>query len=118
MMGLAATITPTITGKILIIISGDFDNNTGDDGAQVQIRTGTGTAPLNGAALTGTTRGGLVKMVVTASGGSATTRVPFSLNSIVSALTLGTSVWVDISLAAITGGTARVRDISVSIIEL
>jgi hypothetical protein len=46
------------------------------------------------------------------------TRVPFSLNAIVTGLTLNTAVWVDISLAAITGGTARVRDISISVVEL
>jgi hypothetical protein len=102
----------------MIIISGDMDNDTGDDGAQVQIRTGTGSVPTNGTALTGTTQGGLVKMVVVASNGSNVTRVPFSLNAIVSGLTLNTPYWVDISLAAITGGNARVRDISISIVEL
>jgi hypothetical protein len=120
MMGIASTITPVVTGKILIIISGDIDNDTGDtNGAQVQIRTGTGTAPVNGAALTGTTRGGLVKMTVnTSGGGTSVPRVPFSLNAIVSGLTLNTALWVDISLAAIVGGNASVRDISVSIVEL
>jgi hypothetical protein len=40
------------------------------------------------------------------------------LNALVTGLTLSTTVWVDISLAAITGGTARVRDISISLVEL
>jgi F0F1-type ATP synthase membrane subunit c/vacuolar-type H+-ATPase subunit K len=119
MMGLSASITPVLTGKIMIIISGDMDNSSGDDGAQVQMRTGTGTPPINGAALTGTTQGGLVKMsVVTSGAGDSVTRVPFSLNAIVTGLTLNTAVWVDISLAAIGGGTARVRDISISVVEL
>jgi len=120
MMGLSASITPVLTGKIMIIISGDMDNNTGDDGAQVQMRTGTGTPPINGAALTGTTQGGLVKMSVVTSGGGASsvTRVPFSLNAIVTGLTLNTAVWIDLGLAAITAGTARVRDISISVVEL
>ena len=119
MMGLSASITPVLSGKIMIIISGDMDNDTGDDGAQVQMRTGTGTPPINGAALTGTTQGGLVKMSVVVSGGATNvTRVPFSLNAIVSGLTLNTAVWIDISLAAITGGTARVRDVSISVVEL
>ena len=119
MMGLSASITPVLTGKIMIIISGDMDNSSGDDGAQVQMRTGTGTPPINGAALTGTTQGGLVKMsVVTSGAGDSVTRVPFSLNAIVTGLTLNTAVWVDISLATIGGGTARVRDISISIVEL
>lgn len=119
MMGLSASITPVLSGKIMIIISGDMDNDSGDDGAQVQMRTGTGTPPINGAALTGTTQGGLVKMDVVVSGGATVvTRVPFSLNAIVTGLTLNTAVWIDISLAAIGAGNARVRDISMSIVEL
>jgi hypothetical protein len=119
MMGLSASITPVLTGKIMIIISGDIDNDTGDDGAQVQMRTGTGTPPINGAALTGTTQGGLVKMSVVVSGGATNvTRVPFSLNAIVTGLTLNTAVWIDLDLAAIGGGNARVRDISISVVEL
>lgn len=119
MMGLSASITPVLSGKIMIIISGDMDNDTDDDGAQVQMRTGTGTPPINGAALTGNTQGGLVKMSVVVSGGATNvTRVPFSLNAIVTGLTLNTAVWIDISLAAIGAGNARVRDISMSIVEL
>jgi hypothetical protein len=119
MMGLSASITPVLSGKIMIIISGDMDNDTGDDGAQVQMITGTGTPPINGAALTGTTQGGLVKMSVVVSGGAtAVTRVPFSLNAIVTGLTLNTAVWIDISLAAIGAGNARVRDVSISVVEL
>ena len=119
MMGLSASITPVLTGKIMIIISGDIDNDTGDDGAQVQMRTGTGTPPINGAALTGTTQGGLVKMSVVVSGGATNvTRVPFSLNAIVTGLTLNTAVWIDLGLAVIAAGNARVRDISISVVEL
>lgn len=119
MMGLSASITPVLSGKIMIIISGDMDNSSGDDGAQVQMRTGTGTPPINGAALTGTTQGGLVKMEAVVSGGAiVVTRVPFSLNAIVTGLTLNTAVWIDISLVAIGAGNARVRDISMSIVEL
>jgi hypothetical protein len=119
MMGLSASITPVVTGKVLIIVSGDIDNDSGDDGAQVQMRTGTGTPPINGAALTGTAQGGLVKMDVATSGaGNSVTRVPFSLNTIVTGLTLNTAVWIDVSLAAIGAGNARVRDISISIVEL
>ena len=118
-MGLSASITPVVTGKVLIIVSGDMDNDSGDDGAQVQMRTGTGTPPINGAALTGTAQGGLVKMDVATSGaGNSVTRVPFSLNAIVTGLTLNTAVWIDISLAATGAGNARVRDISISVVEL
>jgi len=114
MMGLSASITPVLTGKIMIIISGDMDNDTNSRGTRVQIRTGTGTPPINGAALTGTTQGGLV----TLDQSSPNLRVPFSLNAIVNSLTLNTAVWIDISLASITSGISRVRDISISVVEL
>lgn len=118
MMGLSASITPVISGKLLIIISGDIDNNTNGDGGQVQIRYGTGAAPANGDALTGTTAGGLVKFLNNGNGTANLQRGIFSVNAIVSGLTLSTPVWIDISLAAIGGGTARTRDISISIVEL
>ena len=114
MMGLSQSITPVRSGKILIIISGDIDSDMSGAGSQVQIRFGTGTAPINNDSLTGTPIGGLVKFIQN----NDVQRHPWGLNAIVSELTLNTPVWVDISLAAITGGNARVRDISVSIVEL
>lgn len=115
MMGLAGSITPSRSGKVLIQVSGDIFNATAiADGGKAQIRWGTGSAPTNGAALTGTTAGGLVQYI------AATTaeKAPFSLNAVVTGLTLGTAVWIDLGLAAITGGTATVNDISISAIEL
>ena len=114
MMGLARTITPIRSGKILILISGDVDNATNDRGSLLQIRYGTGTPPANGSALTGTPVGGLVRFFQN----NAAIIAPFQLSGIVSDLTIDVSVWVDISLASVTGGTSRVRDISVSIIEI
>lgn len=116
MMGLGSTIsfTPRKSGNALVVISGDIDNGTASNGSQVQIRFGTGTAPVNGAALTGTVAGGLVKMVNT----DATTpgRVPFTLTSVLP-LTVDVANWIDVSLASITGGTSRIRDISASVME-
>jgi hypothetical protein len=43
---------------------------------------------------------------------------PFAGDAIVNGLTINTAIWVDISLAAITSGTARLRDVSVSIVEI
>lgn len=114
MMGLSASITPVISGKIMIIISGDMDNDTNSRGSRVQIRTGTGSVPTNGISLTGTAQGGLVSFEQN----NLSVRTPFSLNAIQTGLVLNTPYWVDISLASITGGVSRVRDISISIVEL
>lgn len=121
MMGLGgvATITPSATGKLSIQIAGDIDNGTGGDGCAIQIRYGTGTAPANGAALTGTTLGskpiytqanatGLLGLSFTPGRGN------FSLSGIVNGLTIGTVYWIDISLASVTGGTSRIRNITIT----
>jgi len=115
MMGLAGSITPTTTGKVLILISGDIANSSNNLGAQVRIRFGTGTAPANGAALTGTSAGGLQK---DSSGNGANTKVPFSVNAVVTGLTTGTTYWIDLELNNGGGGTASVFDISISALEL
>ena len=117
MMGLAGTVTPTGTGRVLIVISGDIDNDTLGDGCKVQIRTGTGAAPANGDALTGTTRGGLTNFLNPNIATLTVGRGQFSLNAVVSSLTLSTAVWVDVSLAAVTGGVARIRNLSISTAE-
>lgn len=115
MMGLAGSFTPTRSGAALIVISGTIFNATAiGDGAKTQIRYGTGTAPANAAALTGTAVGNLVQYV------AATTaeKAPFSVNAIVTGLTRLTTYWIDLSLAAITAGTASLSDISISVVEL
>ena len=109
MMGLAGSITPVITGIIIINICGSLDNNNANDGVAVTIRTGTGTAPANGAALTGTATGA----TITHTNQSTTARFPFSICARVAGLTVGTAVWIDLGVAAVTGGTARVRDICI-----
>ena len=114
MMGLAGSITPKATGKLTIIISGNITNSTAADGGKCQIRYGTGTAPTNGATATGTIAGGTPSLTATV-GNSDT--IPFSCQAIVTGLTVGTTYWVDLGLAANTGGTTSVANISISIQE-
>ena len=110
MMGLAGSIT-TRTGRVLVIISGTMKSDTANDGAQVQIRYGTGTAPTNGAALTGTAVGSLQRLVASA---VTSEEFPFSVSAVVTGLTGGTAYWLDVGLAAITGGTAAITSVSVA----
>jgi len=119
MMGLAGSITPARSGIIHINISGNMTNNTiTAKGASAQIRTGTGTAPANGAALTGTAQGSAVSMLNPSDSRGGTITVPFSLNAIVTGLAVGIAVWIDINLAAITGGTASIANVNISTNEL
>jgi hypothetical protein len=114
MAGLAATITPTNSGKVLIIVSGILRNNTATDGINVQMAYGTGAAPANGDAATGTTTGNLLHGL----NEPDFNYYPFSVQSVVTGLTVSTAYWIDLQFNAITAGTATVQDISVSIVEL
>lgn len=120
MAGLAGAITPRVTGRVLITISGDLTNSAEDAGASVVIRYGTGTAPTNGSALTGTVVGNLSRGSVTASstGVGATFFIPFTCHAIVSGLTVGTAIWIDLAQAAVTTGTASISDLSITVFEL
>jgi hypothetical protein len=113
MMGLAVAITPLVSGNLEIKLVGSIANATATDGAKAQLRYGTGTAPANGAALTGTTSGSLVEATQLL----AAQKVPFALLGYVSGLTLGTAYWVDVGLAAITGGTATITDLYIFVEE-
>lgn len=115
MMGLAGSITPVSSGKVLILISGNIgDVGGGATTNTFQIRYGTGTAPTNGAALTGTATGALN----TYNGGGGGAQFPFCLCSVVSGLTLSTAHWIDISLATSAGISVNVKGITISAIEL
>ena len=109
MMGLAGSITPSKSGNVLIVVSGRVFNSVG--GAKFQIRTGTGSAPANGAALTGTARGAQISI------SASSLNAPFGVNALVTGLALSTAVWIDLSLAEITNGPAGVGSISISAIE-
>ena len=113
MMGLAGAITPANT-RIFVTITGSVANDTAPNGAQVQIRYGTGTAPVNGAALTGTTAGSLQQFTLSLSG----QKVPFSVSAVITGLTAGTAYWLDTGLAAITAGTATITQVSVSAFDI
>lgn len=113
MMGLAQAFTPTASTKILIMISGNLANTSGSGTGKAQIRYGTGAAPANGGAVTGTTAGGFI-----GSAAIATTPQCFATQSIVTGLSLNTAYWIDISLAAVTTGTASASELSVSVMEV
>ncbi len=114
MMGLNVAFTPTTTGRVLVNLTGMLANNTIGDGASVQLRFGTGTAPINTAALTGTTVGVLKNMIASTAAG----KQGVALSGIITGLTVGTAIWIDVGLKAVTGGTATLFDVDAVVIEL
>ena len=113
MMGLAGSFTPVVTGRVLIVLTGNCHNNTAGDGCTVSGRYGTGAAPTNGSALTGTVIGS--KFTTSA---TANADVGFAVIAIVTGLALGAAIWLDLSLAAFTGGTATMTNPQISVIEI
>ena len=115
MMGLAVSYTPTRSGIVQATVSGQLQNNTAGDGVKVLLYYGTGGAPTNGSALTGTQKGQGQYWDACA---TASKRYTFAFDTIVSGLTLNTAYWFDLGVAAITGGTASVAGLEIVITEL
>ena len=115
-VGSTCTITPNLNTRAVITIGGNVSNTVAGDGAQLNLYYGSGTAPANGAATTGTLTTASAALAVSAGNSLA---VPFNLGSVVvTGLTPGTAYWFDLALAVITGGTASVTGVWCSAFEL
>lgn len=102
MMGLGsvATITPTGSGKVQIIISGTLQIATAGQTAQPQLRFGSGSAPVNGAAATGSTCGPQFIWGAYAAGNTPT--FPFTMQCIAT-MNVATAYWMDIGVSSSSG---------------
>jgi len=113
MMGLGISFTPLYSGRVKIIIAGEASNNTASDGFSISAAYGTGAAPANGAAATGT----VVGNSVSGASAAANALLPFSIVAVITGLTVGTAIWLDMQLSAVTGGTASLSNLSVIVEE-
>lgn len=118
MAGLAGSITPATSGRLLIMASGNLTNSTATagDGCKTQLSYGTGSAPANAAALTGTQVGNVVSGVLERN--TAGDLQGFCCMALVTGLTVGTAYWLDLTEAAIVGGTGQVKNISLIAVEV
>lgn len=125
MMGLggAAKFTPARTGTVIVSITGIMNTSgaavTAAINMTVQARTGTGTAPSNGGNDAGTARGKIRNLPYDANEQSVLRNLPFSCNFVLTGLTIGTEVWVDLAVARVggTSETVSVSDLAISILE-
>jgi hypothetical protein len=108
MMGLGTTchITPTYSSRVMVTFVGNVVNTTISQTMTTKIFFGTGTAPANAAATTGTQIGNQIAP----DSGTAAFHYPISNGGIITGLTPGVPVWFDQNLAT-TGGT--VAEISI-----
>lgn len=116
MMGLGsgATITPKTSTRVFFIVSFQGANGTINDGITCDLRYGTGTAPANAAAVTGTLLGIAqthTSLVAADTGG-------MTFQGVATGLTVGTAYWFDISVKAVTGGTASITGVTLTAYEM
>lgn len=113
-LGSSWTFTPATTGNVLLLAQCLASSST-VDGYGMQIRYGTGAAPAQGAAATGTAVGiGSIVSVAPGGGDQSTLNCSYFL----SGLTVGTTYWADLGVYAITGGTATFAAADVKAIEI
>jgi hypothetical protein len=115
MAGVAATFTPSATGNMLLVMTGNITTFAGGGSGSVQMHWGTGTAPANGAAATGTAVGSL--QTVQPIGATHTELAPFTCESYVGGFTVGTTYWVDGEVTFSATG-AQLTNVTVTAIEL
>lgn len=96
------TFTPRKTGIIEVHCTYQVSNSTNNDGVQIQMAWGIGTAPSTGTAATGTPIGSQFKMISS----SVNAYETGSVTDIITNATVNTQIWLDIQFAVITGGTA------------
>lgn len=112
MLGLAGSITPTASGKIMVTICGDIINGTTTALGTIRIHYGTGTAPVNAAATTGTSIGNIQVCRCA----SSNQRQGFSITAIATGLTPSTAYWIDLGVFA-SAGIVTIRNVAISAFE-
>jgi hypothetical protein len=116
MMGFGTTcaITPTKSSRLLVSVYGQIGSTIANDGASYQFRYGTGTAPINGAAATGTLLGSSPGVIATVNN----QEYPFNLTLTITGLTPGTAYWMDLGVAATLGGTTKLNNLTCTATEI
>lgn len=105
MAGLAVSFTPKSTGKVFVSFSADMNNTVSNNGAAIEMRFGTGTAPTNGSALTGTLIGSLLRFTKFTANSKDS---PLATNGSIITLTAGVTYWFDVAFSEDTTGTGSV----------
>jgi hypothetical protein len=116
--GSVCAYTPTGSGLVSVTVTTFLYNATATQSDIIGPRYGTGSAPANGAALTGTRWGCSTDPAVRPSVVGASETLPVAFTDVLS-LTPGTAYWFDLSLlSGSTSDEVFITNVSMSIIEL
>jgi len=114
-VGGTCTITPSFSTRVHVTVTGRMANSAAAGIAAAALRRGTGTAPVNGAADTGTALGSTSQAFTNT---SASELSPFALNGIITGLTVGVAIWIDLAAATGGAGTTTLTNLSCSAFEM
>lgn len=113
-LGTTCTITPSYGNRVFVQFTGAISNDNASKGGVVLASYGTGTAPGNNSAATGTQIGGQQRFI----GGAAAQLFPFNAGGLLTGLTPGTAYWLDLQVMVLTGGTVAVSVVGCTAYEL
>jgi hypothetical protein len=113
MNGLACAITPTNTGRVVLMITGNQVNGTIADGVKTALAYGTGSAPNNTDAAQGT----IISATQVMTQQVANEATSLSIIASVTGLVVSTAIWFDLQVADVTGGTATITNVDCTAFE-
>lgn len=113
MLGLAGSITPRKSGKASVVVVGLIKSSNTSRTPTVQIFYGTGTAPTNGAFITGSPAGNVSGVTIPSITSAEQFVIPFTCVASVSGLSVGTPYWIDLGTSEPTSGSVTITNISI-----
>lgn len=114
MLGIGATVKPVLTGSVLVLIEFNLGSAQGSAINTFQLAYGTGTAPVNGAAATGTTAGYSQQVTTLAT----IVNIEGNMSQFVTGLTTNTTYWFDLQTTSNIALANAATNISVIIFEV
>jgi hypothetical protein len=115
-LGSSFSISPVNTGVVLVLMSGvALNSSAAGDGVTITGRHGAGTPPANGdTSGLGTAFSVPQHFVASTTAGQQ----GFCLHGVIFGLTVGAVTWFDLSIVAVTGGGATIKDVQFSVVEI
>jgi hypothetical protein len=114
MLGAAVSVTPRNSSRLHVTFDGAVANSAAAAG-QVIPSFGTGTAPVNSAAFSGTQVGNGASMTSIAA--TVAAAFPFSTSVVMTGLTIGTKYWLDLD-CLVASGTITITNLNVTVVEI
>jgi hypothetical protein len=111
MLGLAGSITPTVSGNVLFQIAAEWFTGSAGDRCSALLAYGTGAAPSNGAAATGTTIGNALRV------GYIGDYSTLPMVGYVTGLTPNTTYWFDLQIKSLNGGSCNLGAVNAEATE-